>query len=130
MAKQTRVVTDYTDDMTGLEIAEEVTEEGLKFGIDGADFTMDTHGDAANELREMLARWVANGAIKVERHVYVAPRPKRKPVDPVRIALIQKIRRWAKFMEVPCPEMGRVPGKVQEAFRKSNPDVDMTPLSR
>ncbi|MFD9569746.1 histone-like nucleoid-structuring protein Lsr2 [Streptomyces sp. NPDC059982] len=128
MARMTRTVIDYTDDMTGLHIDERDVDK-LFFSIDGANFKMDTHSDLANEIRELLARAAANAEQIYYQPQAPAPTP-RKRTNPERSRLLKIIRNWAKTNNLPCTDTGRIPHDIVTAFRKANPGVDMKPYDQ
>ncbi|MFE7113953.1 histone-like nucleoid-structuring protein Lsr2 [Streptomyces sp. NPDC057654] len=135
MAKQTRTVTDYTDDMTGLPLTGDEVEEDFTLIIDGVKFVMDTTVVTANSIREMLMAVVGNAEIKGGDYVsYQAAVPAPAPVERApkhsakRQALVQKIRSWAKANDFDIADQGRIPQPIQRAFEIHNPDVDMSPL--
>ncbi|MFK0295461.1 histone-like nucleoid-structuring protein Lsr2 [Streptomyces sp. NPDC090442] len=125
MARVTRTVTDYTDDMTGLPVSEADVDGAFRFTIDGISFKMDTHSDTANEIRELLARAVANAEVDQIRPQ--APASKAKRGNSERSRLLKKIRFWAKENDYQVADQGRISEDIVEAFRQSNPGIDMTP---
>ncbi|WP_030372879.1 Lsr2 dimerization domain-containing protein [Streptomyces rimosus] len=125
MASVTRMVVDYTDDMTGRPITEEEVDKNFSFSVDGIDFKLDTHSSTANEIRELLARAAANSEIDYYKPQAPAPKPKKR-TNPERSRLLKKIRFWASENGWECPDRGRIPEKVVVAYRQANPGVDMS----
>ncbi|MFJ8384754.1 histone-like nucleoid-structuring protein Lsr2 [Streptomyces sp. NPDC094438] len=126
MASSTRVVIDYTDDMTGLAISEEKVDKKFRFSVDGIDFKMDTDADLANEIRELLSRAAANAEIDYYKPKTAEPKPRRKPTNPERSRLLKKIRYWANENGKKVAPQGRIPEDIVTSYRTANPGVDMT----
>ncbi|MFI6685389.1 histone-like nucleoid-structuring protein Lsr2 [Streptomyces sp. NPDC050485] len=126
MAVIKRVVHDYTDDMTGLEIAESDVELKFTFSIDGARFQIDTHSETAKELRECVARAAANGSISYYVEKPPAPQVKKR-TNPERSRLLKKIRYWANENGKQVASQGRIPEDIVTSYRTANPGVDMMP---
>ncbi|GAA0579489.1 Lsr2 family DNA-binding protein [Streptomyces crystallinus] len=127
MASSRRTVIDYTDDMTGLPIPEDLVDN-FCFSIDGVDFKMDTDTALANEIRELLARATANAEIAYWKPKVVEPaKAPRKKTNPERSRLLKKIRFWANENGKKVAPQGRIPEDVVTSYRTANPGVDMTP---
>ncbi|MFD9792357.1 histone-like nucleoid-structuring protein Lsr2 [Streptomyces sp. NPDC059070] len=120
---------DYTDDMTGLPIAEAQVDK-FQFSVDGLDFIMDTDTDIANEIRELLSRAAANASIQYYKPKVEEPKARRKPTNPDRSRLLKKIRFWANENGKTVKASGRIPEDVVVAYRTANPGVDMTPYDK
>ncbi|GGP71990.1 Lsr2 family DNA-binding protein [Streptomyces melanogenes] len=127
MARNVRQVIDYTDDMTGKGLEEQFVDERFSFSIDGAHFSLDTHCETANKIRELLALAAAHAEIDYYRTKPQAPtvKPKRKS-NPERDRLLKKIRHWANENNFDCKETGKIPDRIIEAYKSSNPGVDMS----
>ncbi|MFE7313828.1 histone-like nucleoid-structuring protein Lsr2 [Streptomyces sp. NPDC057555] len=126
MARVTRMVTDYTDDMTGLPVPEADVDSSFRFAVEGTNFSIDTHSETANQIREFLSRAVANGVIEHSRPQASALQVKKR-ANPERSRLLKKIRYWAKENSYQVADQGRISEDVVVAYRHANPDVDMTP---
>ncbi|MEU7187430.1 histone-like nucleoid-structuring protein Lsr2 [Streptomyces sp. NPDC045369] len=133
MAKQTRMVVDYTDDMTGLPLEASEVEEDFRFVIDGCPFSLDTHKNTTSEVREALAILVANAepvisaAMRSLATKSGTAEKKKSRTSPARSRLLKKIRKWAWDNNMACEKSGRIPEDIVVSFRTSNPGVDMTP---
>ncbi|MEU7149739.1 histone-like nucleoid-structuring protein Lsr2 [Streptomyces sp. NPDC045456] len=128
MAKQTRTVVDYTDDMTGLPLDFTEVEEDFRFVIDGCTFRLDTHKDRTNKLREAVSVLVANAEpMLIPAQKSKAAQKKTRRTNPARSRLLKKIRQWAQDNNMACEKSGRIPEDIVVSFRTSNPGVDMTP---
>lgn len=123
MARNTRVVVDYTDDMTGKPIDESDVEEGFRIGVDGTWFKLDTRKETANELRELLGRAIANG--ELEETPEQANAPKQRNSTKV-AALNRRMRKWGMDNGYDLRDRGKLPQEVKDAYRKANPDEDMS----
>ncbi|MFF4223178.1 histone-like nucleoid-structuring protein Lsr2 [Streptomyces abikoensis] len=127
MAVRVRQIVDVEDDMTGELLAEGTAEQDFTVGIDGKWFTMDTHRDTANEIREFLAKAVANGVLKQVRGETVrTPRTSRN--SPAARQLRSKIRYWGKNNGFKVADRGTFSRTLIEAYMKVHPDTDLSIL--
>ncbi|WP_049579880.1 histone-like nucleoid-structuring protein Lsr2 [Streptomyces sp. SBT349] len=109
MAK--KIVTVYTDDLTGAE-AEDVDTH--RFALDGVNYEIDLTSDSFDKLLEALNPFIENGRKTV--------RGKRAAIGARRAAAVDssKIREWAKEQGIEVSERGRVPASVREAYEKAH----------
>lgn len=107
MAK--KVVTIYTDDLTG-EQSDEVTTHA--FAVDGVQYEIDLSPDSHDQLLEVLGPFMQKGR-KLGRGR--AGKQRRTPSQDT-----AKIREWAKANGYEVSERGRVPASVREAYEKAH----------
>ncbi|WP_129843277.1 Lsr2 family protein [Streptomyces sp. RFCAC02] len=110
MAK--KVVTIYTDDLTGGEAADVGTHT---FSLDGVNYEIDLGPDSFDRLLDALRPFIDKGR-KTGRTQRSASAPKRAATgaDPA------KVREWARANGFEVNDRGRVPGHVQEAYDKAH----------
>lgn len=104
MAKRT--VVDLSDDLDGSPAAETV-----RFALDGREYEIDLSAEHARTMRDSLDAYVRAG-----RRTTATGRPYRRirvPADP------KVIRAWAASAGVACPDRGRIPRRVIEAFERA-----------
>ena len=102
-----RVTMSYLDDLDGSEASETVA-----FGLDGDGYEIDLSEHNAQALRKALAPYVG-----VARRLTPTGRPfRRVTVDPDP----KVVRAWAASAQVPCPNRGRIPRDVVEAFERAH----------
>ncbi|MFD5065333.1 Lsr2 family protein [Streptomyces sp. NPDC058394] len=106
-----RIVTIYTDDLTGAE-SEEVQVH--TFSLDGVNYEIDLVSDNYDKLFEALAPFIEKGR-KLGR-AKGAGRP-RKPVGG---AGADEIRSWARENNYQVNDRGRVPASIREAYEKAH----------
>lgn len=110
-----RTVVSLTDDMDGSEASETVV-----FGLDGATYEIDLNEAHAEDLREILAPYVAGarriGASGGSRAARAgAARPRRSDdVD------AKAVRAWAEANGVEVNARGRLKADVLEQYRAAN----------
>ncbi|MEV1008443.1 Lsr2 family protein [Streptomyces sp. NPDC049881] len=111
MAK--KVVTIYTDDLTG----DEATDVGTHtFSLDGVNYEIDLAPDSFDRLLEALGPFIDKGR-KTGRSQRGGGSSAKRPApgaDPA------KVREWAKENGYEVNGRGRVPGNVQEAYDKAH----------
>ncbi|GGP71930.1 histone-like nucleoid-structuring protein Lsr2 [Streptomyces melanogenes] len=107
-----KIVTIYTDDLTGEESAEATTHQLV---IDGVAYEVDLGPDSYDKLMEAVGPF-----LKAGRRV----RGNRAKSAPSRHAGGNKdtaeIRAWAKAQGYKVNDRGRVPADIREAFEKAN----------
>ncbi|WP_326595430.1 histone-like nucleoid-structuring protein Lsr2 [Streptomyces sp. NBC_01803] len=110
----TKIVTVYTDDLTG----EEASEVGTHtFSIDGVNYEIDLAPDSFDKFLATLSPFIEAG-----RKTGRTPRSGaavRRPV-PTPSQDTAKIRAWAKENGFEVNERGRVPANVREAYEKAH----------
>ncbi|UCM91422.1 histone-like nucleoid-structuring protein Lsr2 [Streptomyces marincola] len=107
-----KVVTIYTDDLTGEDTDEVSTHT---FSIDGVNYEIDLAPDSFDQFLSALGPFV-NKARKTGRtqRSGSAPKRDRQTVDTARI------RQWAKENGFDVNERGRVPASVREAYEQAH----------
>ena len=110
-----KVVTLYTDDLTGEESAEIGTYMVL---VNGVGVEIDLTPDSHDKLLEALAPFLnAPGARRVRGTTKVHGRGKRSAPSGDDTA---RIRAWAKESGYEVNDRGRVPANIREAYEKAN----------
>jgi hypothetical protein len=109
-----KVVTTYTDDLTGEESAEISTHTVL---VDGAGVELDLTPENHDKLLEALRPFLnAPGA----RRARGATGARRRPVSRLSgSGDTAKVRAWAKENGYDVNNRGRVPASVREAYEKA-----------
>lgn len=109
-----RTVTTLVDDIDGSEATETVT-----FGLDGTSYEIDLNEAHAEDLREVLAPYVAaarrvSGPSSRGRSATSAPRQRNgSDIDP------KAVRAWAEAKGVPVSPRGRIRADVLEQYKAS-----------
>jgi len=102
-----RVMLSYLDDLDGSEASETV-----EFGLDGDGYEIDLSPSNARALRALLSPYVG-----AARRLTAGGRPfHRVQVDPDP----KIVRTWAANAQVPCPNRGRIPREVVDAFEQAH----------
>jgi hypothetical protein len=109
MAK--KVVTIYTDDLTGKE-SDEVSAH--TFSVDGVQYEIDLTPESHDQLLEALNPFMQNGR-KVGRGRGGRAKQLAAPSEDT-----AAIRAWAKEHGYKVSERGRVPADVREAYEKAH----------
>ncbi|MEU9663806.1 histone-like nucleoid-structuring protein Lsr2 [Streptomyces chartreusis] len=103
-----KIVTVYTDDLTGIE-SEEVRTHS--FSLDGVNYEIDLVADNYDRLFEALAPFIDKGR-KVGR-TKVVSRPRKGSADG---PSAEEIRAWARQNNFEVNDRGRVPAMIREAY--------------
>ncbi|MCZ4097295.1 MULTISPECIES: histone-like nucleoid-structuring protein Lsr2 [unclassified Streptomyces] len=107
-----KIVTIYTDDLTGKESAEASTHT---FSVDGVSYEIDLGPDSYDKLLDALGPFV-KASRKVGRTRGVSGPRKVGPVNSDTAA----IRVWAKENGYDVNDRGRVPATVREAYEAAH----------
>jgi hypothetical protein len=107
-----KVITIYTDDLTGKE-AEDV--QTVAFGLDGKSYEIDLTAENHDKLVELLNPYILAGR-KTGKPKASSPGSKSRQVHPD----TAKIREWAKEQGYEVNDRGRVPANIREAYDKAN----------
>ncbi|WP_274919485.1 histone-like nucleoid-structuring protein Lsr2 [Streptomyces sp. WZ-12] len=105
-----KVVTVYTDDLTGEESSEATTHT---FAIDGVQYEIDLNPDSFDQLLEAMALFRTSG-----RRVGKARKPRQERAASRDDSAA--IRAWAKGAGYEVSDRGRVPTEVREAYDKAH----------
>ncbi|MFJ4428803.1 histone-like nucleoid-structuring protein Lsr2 [Streptomyces bobili] len=107
-----KIVTVYTDDLTGDE-SEEVQRH--TFSLDGVNYEIDLVSDNYDKLFEALAPFIETGR-KLGRPKG-AGRPRKASVDG---PSAEELRAWARSNDYQVNERGRVPAHIREAYEQAH----------
>ncbi|MGV4926382.1 Lsr2 family protein [Streptomyces sp. BHT-5-2] len=105
-----KVVTIYTDDLTGEESSEATTHI---FSLDGVQYEIDLAPDGNDQLLEAVAPFMKAGR-KTGRT------RKAHRATPASRDDGAAIRAWAKDAGYTVPDRGRVPAEVREAYAEAH----------
>jgi len=103
-----KIQTLFIDDIDG-----GAAEGTVRFGLDGTEYEIDLNAEHTEELRKVLANYVAHGR-KVGGTTRRALRGRRSNADAADTA---KIREWARESGYDIKERGRVPANVVEKYK-------------
>jgi hypothetical protein len=105
MATKTTVV--LVDDLTG-----EPADTTLRFGLDAREYELDLTEANAQELRELIGRYLpAARRVSARRREPAAAKPAFTGVDTT------AVRAWAKGNGIDVSPRGRIKAQVIEAYR-------------
>ncbi|MFI5998455.1 Lsr2 family protein [Streptomyces sp. NPDC051362] len=107
-----KIVTIYTDDLTGAESEEVRTHT---FSLDGVNYEIDLISDNYDKLFEALAPFIEKGR-KTGRTSGAGRARKVQAGGPSS----EEVRAWARENHYQVSERGRVPGAIHEAYRKAH----------
>ncbi|MFF6984639.1 Lsr2 family protein [Streptomyces sp. NPDC008343] len=107
-----KIVTVYTDDLTGMESEEVQTHT---FSLDGVNYEIDLVSDNYDRLFEALAPFIGKGR-KIGR-VKGASRPRKASADG---PSAEELRAWARENNFHVNDRGRVPATIREAYEKAH----------
>lgn len=107
-----KVITIYTDDLTGEETEEAQTHT---IAIDGIAYEIDLGPDSYDKLMEAVGPFLTNGR-KASRAGKAA---KSRSAGSSASGDTAKIRAWAKENGYEVNERGRVPADIREAYEKA-----------
>ncbi|MFE2839445.1 Lsr2 family protein [Streptomyces mirabilis] len=107
-----KIVTIYTDDLTGAESEEVRTHT---FSLDGVNYEIDLVSDNYDQLFEALAPFIEKGR-KLSR-TRVVGRPNKVLTDG---PSAEVLRAWARENNYQVNERGRVPANIREAYQKAH----------
>lgn len=105
-----KIVTVYTDDLTGRESEEVQTHT---FSLDGVNYEIDLESDNYDMLFEALAPFIRSGR-KVGRVRNSNPSRERS----VRGPSAEELRAWARANNHQVNDRGRIPASIREAYAK------------
>ncbi|PKV88187.1 Lsr2 family protein [Streptomyces sp. TLI_146] len=107
-----KIVTIYTDDLTGEETAEATTHSLV---IDGVAYEIDLGPESYDKLLEAVAPFTKAGRrVRGSRGKSTASRPTGGNQDTA------KIRAWAKEKGYEINDRGRVPADIREAYENAS----------
>ncbi|MFF2374892.1 Lsr2 family protein [Streptomyces xiamenensis] len=103
-----KIVTIYTDDLTGEESKE---TQPHKFSMDGIEYEIDLTPASYDRFLEAMGPFIAAGRKQTSSRK--SQKQTRSPEDTA------AIRSWAKANGHPISDRGRVPASVREAYHKA-----------
>jgi hypothetical protein len=103
-----KIQTLFIDDIDG-----GAAEGTVRFGLDGTEYEIDLNAKHTEDLRKVLANYVANGR-KAAGKARRAPSGRRSGAGAVDTA---KVREWAKGHGYDIKDRGRVPANVVEKYQ-------------
>ncbi|MER6441581.1 Lsr2 family protein [Streptomyces sp. NPDC001185] len=113
-----KIVTIYTDDLTGTESDEVHTHT---FSLDGVSYEIDLVSDNYDKLFEALAPFIEKGRktgrVSGAGRGSGAGRARKEPADGPRP---EEIRAWARANNYDVNDRGRVPSSVREAYLQAH----------
>ncbi|GHH80358.1 Lsr2 family protein [Streptomyces sulfonofaciens] len=104
-----KIVTIYTDDLTGEESTEAATHT---FALDGVTYEIDLSPDSYDQLLEALGPFVHAGRKTGKVRGQRKPAPRAEDTGAIRV--------WAKENGYDVNERGRVPANIREAYQKAH----------
>ena len=107
-----KIVTVYTDDLTGAESSEVRTHT---FSLDGVSYEIDLESDNYDKLFDALAPFIGKGR-KLGR-VSGAGRVRKTSTEG---PSAEELRSWARENSYEVNDRGRVPASIHEAYRKAH----------
>lgn len=122
MARQQRVETVYTDDLTGNVLTKDEVDT-VTFAIDGITYEIDLSKKNASSLRNDVAAWIEHARTitgprtTVHRTRRATTGAQRPTTDRKQSA---KIREWAQANAHPVSERGRIPTAVIDAYNAAH----------
>ncbi|MEU1201616.1 Lsr2 family protein [Streptomyces sp. NPDC005813] len=106
-----KIVTVYTDDLTGAESEEVQTHT---FSLNGVNYEIDLVSDNYDKLFEALAPFIEKGR-KVGRASNAGRSRKSSTEGPS----AEELRAWARENGLQVNDRGRVPASIREAYQKA-----------
>ncbi|MFD8227478.1 Lsr2 family protein [Streptomyces massasporeus] len=107
-----KIVTVYTDDLTGEESQEVQTHA---FSLDGVNYEIDLVADNYDQLFQALAPFIEKGR-KIGRTRGAARSRKASAEGPS----AEELRTWARDNNYQVNDRGRVPASIREAYEKAH----------
>jgi Lsr2 len=106
-----KIQTLFIDDLDG-----SAAEGTVRFGLDGTEYEIDLNAQHSNELRDVLARYVA-----AARRASGTARPpargsRRAPAGGPNTT---KVREWARTQGIEVKDRGRVPADLMVKFKSA-----------
>ncbi|MFF7242216.1 histone-like nucleoid-structuring protein Lsr2 [Streptomyces collinus] len=106
-----KIVTVYTDDLTGSESDEVQTHT---FSLDGVHYEIDLMSENYDKLLEALGPFMGSGR-KVGRAKSASKTQRQTPDGPS----AEQLRAWARENNYQVNDRGRVPASIREAYAKA-----------
>ncbi|WP_331740155.1 Lsr2 family protein (plasmid) [Streptomyces sp. NBC_00015] len=107
-----KIVTVYTDDLTGTESEEVQTHS---FSLDGVLYEIDLASENYDKLFEALEPFIKKGR-KLARTRGAGRTSKPSGGAPT----AEELRTWARAQGLPVNDRGRVPASIREAYQKTH----------
>ncbi|MGQ4426400.1 Lsr2 family protein [Streptomyces violaceoruber] len=107
-----KILTVYTDDLTGHESGEVQTHS---FSLDGVNYEIDLVPESYDKLFEALAPFIEGG-----RKIGRTKGPGRRRKETADGTSAEELRAWARRNNYQVNDRGRVPAHIREAFEKAH----------
>ncbi|MEU9978911.1 Lsr2 family protein [Streptomyces sp. NPDC051014] len=107
-----RIVTVYTDDLTGQESEEVQTHS---FALDGINYEIDLASDNYDKLFEALAPFISSGRKVGRTKNTVTPRKQTQDGPSA-----EQLRAWARENDYAVNDRGRVPANIRQAYAEAH----------
>ncbi|WP_073391933.1 histone-like nucleoid-structuring protein Lsr2 [Jatrophihabitans endophyticus] len=101
------------------DLDEGTADETVLFGIDGSSYEIDLSSKNAAQLRDSLAKYVANARRASGRSRQPGAVRRGRPARGDR-EQTQAIREWARNHDYKVGEKGRIPAHIVEAYNAQN----------
>ncbi|WP_406841616.1 Lsr2 family protein (plasmid) [Streptomyces sp. AHU1] len=108
-----KIVTVYTDDLTGVESEEAQTHD---FSLDGVRYEIDLTPDSYDKLYEALAPFIDKGRKAGRTKSVVRSRKAESGDGPT----ADEMRAWARENGHQVSDRGRIPSKIRDAYREAH----------
>lgn len=108
-----KVVVELVDDLDGTASPDVTT---VTFGLDGIRYDIDLNDDHADQLRDLLASYVAAGRRTSGRIKRQTTATTTKPSAPANREQTKAIRDWARQNGFELADRGRIPTHIINAF--------------
>jgi nucleoid-associated protein Lsr2 len=108
-----KVVVELVDDLDGTASQDVAT---VTFGLDGVQYEIDLKDDHADQLRHLLASYVAAGRRTGGRIKRQTTATTTKPAAPGNREQTKAIRDWARQNGFELGDRGRIPTHIIDAF--------------
>ena len=109
VAKQTRTITTFTDDLDGA-VIEDGTGGTVRFGLDGREWEIDLSDGNRKELEKALKPYIEAGRSRSSRRSSGGTRSTANKEE------LAALRSWAKENGYEVSDRGRVSGEIREAY--------------
>ena len=104
-----KVQTIFIDDLDGSD-----ADGTIRFGLDGTDYEIDLNTEHAQQLRDVLARYIA-AACRIGASARQPARSRRKA--PASTPNTTEVREWAKAQGINVKDRGRIPAELVVKFQ-------------
>lgn len=109
MAKQTRTITTFTDDLDGA-VIEDGAGGTVRFGLDGREWEIDLSDGNRKALEKALKPYIEAGRSRSSRRSSGGTRSTANKEE------LAALRSWAKENGYEVADRGRVSGEIRDAY--------------